>query len=189
MTIKFIFDLDLTLYADNEYNDTTDENEYYNSFKRKPFLKEILNSIPHHKYILTNASKEHAIDVLKKMGIFKCFKMIMSSDMFELYKPAIATYKVAITLFKIKDTDKIYYFEDLAENLKPAKENYGWTTIWLTKEAMTHKRKPKYVDYKFVSVEEAMLYLCANNPEITKEEELSKTTTTDTNVINDNKTS
>lgn len=188
MTIKFIFDLDLTLYGDNEYSDTTDEKEYYESFKRKPFLKEILNSIPHPKYILTNASKDHAVDVLKKMGLSKCFKQIMSSDMFELYKPSIATYKVAINLFKVKDTDKVYYFEDLAENLKPAKENYGWTTIWLTKEAMAHKRKPKYVDHKFVSVEEAMLYLCANNPELNTTEE-SKKVSVDTPVTNETKTS
>ncbi len=70
MTIKFIFDLDLTLYADNEYTQTDDEDIYYNSFKRKPFLKELLQSIPHPKYILTNASKDHADDVLKKNGYY-----------------------------------------------------------------------------------------------------------------------
>jgi len=191
MTIKFVFDLDLTLYSDNEYNDTTNEDEYYNSFKRKPFLREILNSIPYPKYILTNASKDHAIDVLKKMGLLKCFKNIMSSDMFELYKPSIQTYKVAINLFKIKDTDTVYYFEDLAENLKPAKENYGWTTIWLTKDANAHRRKPKYVDHKFVSVEEAMLYLCANNPVLTvANSEIVKTeSSTNNTVTTENKTS
>jgi FMN phosphatase YigB (HAD superfamily) len=165
MTTKFIFDLDLTLYSDNDYIDSNDENIFYNSFKRKPFLKEILCSIPHPKYILTNASKDHAEDVLKKMGISKCFKNIMSSDMFELYKPAIQTYKVAINLFKIKEDDRIFYFEDLAENLKPAKENYNWVTIWLTKN-INNKRKPKYVDYKFSTVEEAMMYLCAQYPDI-----------------------
>jgi FMN phosphatase YigB (HAD superfamily) len=169
MTIKFIFDLDLTLYSDNEYTQTDDEDIYYNSFKRKPFLKEILQSIPHPKYILTNASKDHADDVLKRMGILKCFKNIMSADMFELYKPAIQTYKVAINLFKIRDSDKIFYFEDLAENLKPAKENYNWTTIWLTKNASNNRRKPKYVDYKFSSIEEAMMYLCAHYPELNEE--------------------
>lgn len=165
MTIKFVYDLDLTLYSDNDYTDSEDENIFYNSFKRKPFLKEILQSIPHPKYILTNASKDHAEDVLKRMGIAKCFKNIMSSDMFDLYKPAIQTYKVAINLFKIKDTDRIFYFEDLAENLKPAKDNYNWTTIWLTKNT-TNKRKPKYVDYKFSSIEEAMMFLCAQYPDI-----------------------
>jgi len=173
MTIKFIFDLDLTLYSDNEYTQTDDEDIYYNSFKRKPFLKELLNSIPHPKYILTNASKDHADDVLKRMGITKCFKNMMSADMFELYKPSIQTYKVAITLFKIRDTDKIFYFEDLAENLKPAKENYNWTTIWLTKNAHVNKRKPKYVDYKFGSIEEAMMYLCAQYPEINEDKTIT----------------
>ena len=165
MTTKFIFDLDLTLYSDNDYIDSNDESIYYNSFKRKPFLKEILCSIPYPKYILTNASKDHADDVLKRMGITKCFKNMMSADMFELYKPSIQTYKVAINLFKIKKDDRIFYFDDLVENLKPAKENYNWITIWLTKN-VTNKRKPKYVDYKFSSIEEAMMYLCAQYPDL-----------------------
>jgi|688.fasta_scaffold272312_2 FMN phosphatase YigB (HAD superfamily) len=187
MTIKFIFDLDLTLYSDNEYTQTDDEDIYYNSFKRKPFLKELLQSIPHPKYILTNASKDHAEDVLKKMGITKCFKNMMSADMFELYKPSIQTYKVAINLFKIRDTDKVFYFEDLAENLKPAKENYNWTTIWLTKNAHNNKRKPKYVDYKFSSVEEAMMYLCAQFPELAEEVKIENID--NKNVATDNKSS
>jgi len=175
MTIKFIFDLDLTLYSDNEYTNTDNEELYYNSFKRKPFLKELLLSIPHPKYILTNASKDHADDVLKKMGITKCFKNMMSADMFDLFKPSIQTYKVAINLFKIRDTDRVFYFEDLAENLKPAKENHNWTTIWLTKNAHMNKRKPLYVDYKFGSVEEAMMYLCAQFPELLEEIKTEKT--------------
>ena len=142
------------------------DNVNYDSFKKKPFLKQLLDSIPHPKYILTNASKSHADDVLKRMGIYKCFKNIMAADMFELYKPAIQTYKVAINLFKINENDKIFYFEDLAENLKPAKENYNWTTIWLTKNAHMNKRKPKYVDYKFSSFEEAMMFLCAQFTEL-----------------------
>ena len=107
--------------------------------------------------------------------------------MFELYKPAIQTYKVAINLFKIKEDDRIFYFEDLAENLKPAKENYNWTTIWLTKNAHNNKRKPKYVDYKFGSVEEAMLYLCAQFPELA--EEIKTENVDNKNVAIDNKPS
>lgn len=182
MTIKFVFDLDLTLYSENEYEEK-DDNVIYESFKKKPFLKELLNNIPYPKYILTNASKDHADDVLKRMGLYKCFKNIMSSDMFELYKPRIQTYMVAINLFKITDKDRVFYFEDLAENLKPAKENYGWTTIWLSKDAHRNKRKPKYVDYKFATVEEAMMFLCATFPELIEEAQKIKTT-----LVADNKT-
>jgi FMN phosphatase YigB (HAD superfamily) len=173
MTIKFVFDLDLTLYGDNEYEEDGDKVKY-ESFKKKPFLKQVLNNISHPKYILTNASKDHAEDVLKRMGIDKCFKNIMASDMFELYKPAIQTYKVAINLFKINENDKVFYFEDLAENLKPAKENYNWITIWLNKDAHINKRKPKYVDYKFASVEEAMMYLCATYSELMDEQQKTR---------------
>ena len=65
--IKYIFDMDLTLYSkkdfiDDTYDDTDDE-KFYNSLKQKNKLRELLLANPSKKYLLTNASFEHADNV------------------------------------------------------------------------------------------------------------------------------
>lgn len=156
MPTKLVFDLDLTLYSENDYIDTDNESLYYNSFKKKPFLNQLLSIIPYKKYILTNASYSHAEDVMKRIGIKQHFQKIISSDMGEIYKPDLPIYVKAINNFMIEPTDTIYFFEDQIDNLKTAKERFKWNTILITREKI---RKPKYVDYIFHSIEEALLFL------------------------------
>ena len=155
--VKFVFDLDLTLYSEKDCKDTECQRVYYNSFKEKNFLKQLLKTIPYTKYILTNANYLHAEDVLKRLGIFNEFKGILSSDMFadEDIKPSLPIYIEAIKHFKIKSREVVYFFEDQPDNLKTAKEKLKWNTVLICPEPF---KKPSYIDYVFKTIEEALLF-------------------------------
>ena len=94
--VKFIFDLDLTLYAETDFVDNESEKKYYNSFKNKNFVRQLLSQIPDKKYILTNANLSHASLVLKKTNLMNVFDDIISSDIANSYKPYRIMYDVAI---------------------------------------------------------------------------------------------
>ena len=72
MKDKFIFDLDYTLYTIHDHIDTEDEHQYYSSFKKKPFMNHLLNKLKN-KYIITNGTRSHALEIVKNMHrpIFK----------------------------------------------------------------------------------------------------------------------
>tara|TARA_B100001093_G_C26742371_1_gene977256 strand:+ start:650 stop:1144 length:495 start_codon:yes stop_codon:yes gene_type:complete len=153
--VKFIFDLDLTLYSETDYVDNESERKYYNSFKKKNFVKQLLTQIPHNKYILTNANLAHASVVLKKTNLLDLFNDIISSDMANSYKPYRIIYDMAIKEFAIEKDETVYFFEDQVDNLKTAKKLYNWTTILISPEKT---RKNKFVDYVFTNIEEALLF-------------------------------
>ncbi len=156
MKKKFIFDLDLTLYSELDHINSENEDVYYNSFKKKNFLRKLLIKLPHKKYIFTNANLEHAKLVLKKLNLKNIFSNIMSSDLAnDQYKPNVNIYLEAIKDFKIKENDEIYFFEDQEVNLKTAKNKFNWKTILISPDKYTKK---KYIDYKFNTIEEALLY-------------------------------
>jgi putative hydrolase of the HAD superfamily len=155
-TTKFVFDLDLTLYNEKECTESKNQKVYYNSFKTKPFLNQLLEAIPYKKFILTNATFAHAEDVLARLGIDKHFSKILSTDMVEgALKPSIPIYLSAMKEFGLKPNDNIFFFEDQPDNLHTAKTQFGWTTILLTDRKM---KKPKYIDYIFPKIEDALLF-------------------------------
>ena len=152
---KFVFDLDLTLYAETDYTDNISEEKYYNSFRNKNFVRKLLKQLKGNKYILTNANLSHASLVLDKINLMNVFDDIISSDMVNSYKPYRIIYDTAIKEFNISNKDKVYFFEDQADNLKTAKKLYNWTTILISPEKT---RKANYIDYKFSTIEEALLF-------------------------------
>jgi len=155
-TTKYVFDLDHTLYNEKECTESTNSKTYYNSFKTKPFLNQLLKAIPYKKYILTNATKLHAEDVLKRLGIEKHFHKTLSTDMVNnSLKPELPIYLAAMQEFGIKPNDNVYFFEDQPDNLETAKTEFGWNTVLLTDRKM---KKPKYVDFMFPKVEDALLF-------------------------------
>ena len=153
--VKYIFDLDLTLYSEHDFKDANDETEYYSSFRKKTFLKQLLNEVKGNKYLLTNANLAHTSLVLDKLNLLDVFRDVISSDIANSYKPYRLIYDIAIREFKIDKNEPVYYFEDLAENLKTGKKLYNWTTILISP---TNVRKPKYVDYVFNTIEDALLF-------------------------------
>ena len=58
--------------------------------------------------------------------------------------------------FEIDDKDKVYYFEDVKENLKISKELYNWSTVLI--DPTNDDSKDEYIDYTFKTIEDAMTY-------------------------------
>lgn len=164
MTTKFVFDLDMTLYSKFDFRQCASEEKYYDSFKQKHFLHAILARLPYDKYILTNATLDHALDVTKRIGIAKdipesrIFSIDMADKTLKIMKPDPIMYHMAIKKFGITPEDTIYYFEDLHENLQPVKRLYkNWKTIWICPDKDHRKRFPKYADFIYPSIECALL--------------------------------
>jgi FMN phosphatase YigB (HAD superfamily) len=156
MSTKYIFDMDLTLYSKEDFIDDTDDEKFYNNIKQKNKLRELLLTNPSKKYLLTNASFEHANKVLEKLNLDNIFEDIISGYNIQVYKPTPYIYHEAQYEFEIDDKDKVYYFEDLKENLKISKELYNWSTVLIDP---THDdSKDEYIDYTFKTIEDAMTY-------------------------------
>lgn len=154
---KFIFDLDFTLYNKQDHiEDSSDMHAFYKSFKRKPVLINLLQELKEQVYIFTNGNTEHAKEVLKRLGVSSFFpdNKIISRDDILYLKPNRNGYYKVIFNFNISYTDEVYFFEDTVENLVTAKK-FGWKTILIGDNI---KNYSKYVDYKFPSIEEALVF-------------------------------
>ena len=159
MSTKYIFDIDLTLYSKKDYLEDTDDEKFYNSLKQKNKLRELLLANPSKKYLLTNASFEHAYNVLEKLNLDNIFEEMVNGYNLQVYKPTPYIYHEAQYEFEIDDKDKVYYFEDLKENLKISKELYNWVTVLIDPE--NDDSKEEYIDYTFKTIEDAMTYFTA----------------------------
>ena len=116
---------------------------YKSDIKLSQLLKKSEN------YIFTNANEEHMDLCLKKMRIKTMFKNAAFNDLYKgSYKPNKDVYELVIKRFKFNEDDTIYFFEDLKENLKTAK-NFNWNTVYLDHND-TMKKNPQYIDYKFM---------------------------------------
>ena len=160
MTTKYIFDIDLTLYSKKDYLEDTDDEQFYNSLKQKNKLRELLLAIPYKKYILTNGSFEHAYKVLEKTNLENIFEEMVNGYNLQVYKPNAYIYHEAQYEFEIDDKDKVYFFEDIKENLKISKELYNWITVLIDPE--NDDSKEEYIDYTFRTIEDAMTYFTTN---------------------------
>jgi FMN phosphatase YigB (HAD superfamily) len=159
---QYIFDLDLTLYSHNDFKETDNEVEYYNSFQPKLKLANLLKNTNGRKYILTNANIAHVDEVLDKLQLKNIFDDMMSSDVADSYKPEGNIYHISNHIFQLEThkkntTDPVYFFEDLAENLQTGKNLYGWKTVLISPNKVTNRNK-KYIDYTFDTIENAMQY-------------------------------
>ena len=128
MVLVYIFDLDDTLYQDyylsnpNFYPDNATEYEkYYSKFKPDLELKSLLDKLDAPKYILTNATYEHADTVLERLNIREHFKDIIARDTMYTMKPSSGAYQFIMgkVMLKEKKSDLEYlFFDDLKRNLK-----------------------------------------------------------------------
>ena len=159
---KYIYDIDLTLYSNDDYNDNDSDNDdkFYESFKPKNTLRKLLLSNKGTKYLLTNANMEHSEEVLERLNLKDVFEDIITAYDVKKFKPAPDIYHVAKSEFEIKDTDDVYYFEDLKENLKGSKKVYDWKTVLIDPEHDISKES--YIDYTFKTIEDAMLFFNMN---------------------------
>ena len=99
-------------------------------------LKNLLKKLKGNKFIYTNASYDHAKNILQAMGIFEEFEMIFDiKDSNYIAKPDYKSYDMMISKFGInnKSIKRSIFFEDTAKNLKPASE-LDITTVWVDNE-------------------------------------------------------
>ena len=110
-----------------------------------------LEKLKGRKIIYTNANRQHADDVLKKLELTDMFDEIFDiKDANYIPKPQIAPYKEITNIFKINPETAIM-FDDIAKNLVPAK-NVGFTSVWIDAGYENFSddiaKSKKYLDYE-----------------------------------------
>ncbi len=107
----------------------------------------VLSSISGRKIIYTNAPRKYTERVLKMCQIKDYFDGIFTiEDSNFIAKPNKESMKFFITKYKIK---KAYFVDDVKENLKTANQ-FGISTIWLTKKS----ESPSYIDRKIYELKD-----------------------------------
>ena len=91
--------------------------------------KELLN-LDAKKFIFSNGSHSHIVNISKNLGIDDLFDGAFDiTDCNFVPKPAIESYKILSKKFKIDPKESVF-IEDIAKNLEPAKK-LGMKTVWL----------------------------------------------------------
>ena len=132
--------------------------------KEDPKLKEELKQLEGKKFIFTNGSKKHALNIIQRIGIDQSFDGIfdiVDSDF--IPKPAIEPYKKLVEKHTI-DPNLCVLVEDIARNLKPAYE-MGMKTVWIENN---EPWAAKFSDSNFIN------YKINNLSEFLKQVNLSK---------------
>ena len=110
-------------------------------------LSEELKKLEGKKFIFTNGSRKHAINVTQKIGIDEYFDGIFDIVEAEFIpKPSLEPYKKLVKKHKI-DPKLCVLVEDIARNLKPAYE-MGMKTVWIENE---EPWASKFSDSSFVN--------------------------------------
>ena len=98
--------------------------------KPDPVLRNILTTLSQDLWIFTNADYRHAERVLAELGISDLFSGIV--DLFALdftVKPNQEAYQTAMTLAGVSDPKQCVMFDDLIQNLLPAKKLGFYTSL------------------------------------------------------------
>ena len=114
-----------------------------------------LARLPGRKLIFTNADEPYARRVLEALGIGEHFAEMHDIHAAELRpKPDRHGYELLLDRFGI-DPRRAAMVEDMAQNLKPAKE-LGMTTVWVDNgsERGNHGHHPDYIDLTIADVGE-----------------------------------
>jgi putative hydrolase of the HAD superfamily len=107
-----------------------------------------LEALPGRKLVFTNGDAPYARRVLAQIGLGNHFEgMQCIIDQNYVPKPDPQVYAQFSERHDI-DPDRTIYFEDMARNLKPAKER-GWSTVWLNNgsEWGNHGADDSFIDY------------------------------------------
>ncbi|MBT3561923.1 MAG: hypothetical protein HN496_05785 [Flavobacteriaceae bacterium] len=152
--IHYVFDLDDTLIIHQKGIKIN-----YNMIQKNNSLKNLLENCKGECYIYTNGTFGHAYAVIGKMDIKKYFFKIYSRDTLPYMKPDKKSFlSVNNDIQNIYSVnDKIYFFDDLLENLKTAK-SLGWITFWIHPDFLTGHQY-EYIDYAFKDIQICLKYL------------------------------
>lgn len=93
-------------------------------------LADAINALPGRKIIFTNADSTYARRVLEKRGLESCFEEVWDiHDSAYRPKPEMHGYEALCTAHQV-DPEAALMVEDMARNLKPAKQ-LGMATVWV----------------------------------------------------------
>ena len=126
-------------------------------------LKSLLSKLKGKKYVYTNASYQHAKNILKLLGVMEEFEYILDIEATDFIpKPNIESYKIMKKklCLRNKDMDKAIFIEDTARNLVPAK-NLGMSTVWMENSFNENdfKKNFTYIDYSFKNVKSFLKFI------------------------------
>jgi len=97
--------------------------------KPDPELRQILNSFPVKKFILTNADAGHAKRVLEALGIKDCFNGVIDiHDLEPSCKPNKEAFEIAMRIAQVNNPKTCVFVDDLVQNVKSAAE-FGMYSI------------------------------------------------------------
>jgi putative hydrolase of the HAD superfamily len=95
-----------------------------------PQLAAAINALPGRKLIFTNADLPYANRVLEKRGLADCFEAVFDiHDAAYRPKPELRAYEDFCVRHDV-DPTRAVMFEDMARNLRPAKQ-IGMGTLWV----------------------------------------------------------
>ena len=156
--IHYVFDLDDTLIIHQK-----DVRLNYNDISVDNTLKNLLDDCNAECYIYTNGTFGHAHAVIRKMNIKKYFFKVYSRDTLPYMKPDMRSFHSVnddINSF-YPGENIIYFFDDLLDNCKTAKDQ-GWTTFWINPDFLS-SHQYEYIDYAFKNIKDALIYLEKQN--------------------------
>ena len=100
--------------------------------------KELLN-LDAKKFIFSNGSHSHIVNISKNLGIADLFDGAFDiTDCNFVPKPSIEPYKKLVKKFNINPRETVF-IEDIAKNLEPAKK-LGMKTVWLINDEYWGKK-------------------------------------------------
>jgi len=126
-----------------------------------------LARLPGRKLVYTNADEPYARRVLEALGVGEHFAELHDIHAAELRpKPDRHGYELMLARFGI-DPRSAAMVEDMAQNLKPAKE-LGMTTVWVDNgsERGNHGHHPDFIDLTIANVGEWLEEMLDENGEI-----------------------
>ncbi|MEH6660221.1 MAG: pyrimidine 5'-nucleotidase [Parasphingorhabdus sp.] len=119
-----------------------------------PLVRAAIEALPGEKLVFTNADRPYAQRVLEKRGLDGLFHQMHDIlDTGLIPKPQPAAYDSMIAATGI-DPTRALFVEDMARNLRPAKD-LGMTTVWINTGAEWAGREhdPSYIDHEITDLE------------------------------------
>ncbi|QJB69585.1 pyrimidine 5'-nucleotidase [Parasphingorhabdus halotolerans] len=119
-----------------------------------PDLRAAIEALPGEKLVFTNADRPYAERVLERRGLGDLFHQmhdILDTDL--VPKPQTGAYHSMVAATGV-DPKRSLFVEDMARNLRPAKD-LGMTTIWVNTGAEWAGREhdPAYIDHEISELE------------------------------------
>ena len=154
MVLCFVFDIDDTIYVHKKNIQELN----YHTIRPDYQLKSQLQRITHPKYVLTNATFDHANVIVNKMGIDDEFEKIYSRDNIPEMKPSPYCYRsvsidISDSLFG-QSVNEYIFFDDLLSNLEGANKQ-GWKTVWISPDYLQSYKYP-FVNKAFPTLKDAL---------------------------------